>query len=178
MRAADLVTFEMVELSHYCRDFYQLISRFWSYPATSKVTRSAPNSRINKLDTPFDVPSSRSSSALRINIVRQTHKRLKHFLWQGSKTPQIAMVHMIPGLGCPWQNFLKVGLAKLSRRSWTLGFSERHFLPHFVCFCEDYFGNWLWALTKAQCIPKKYRKTTAEVREKSVTQNFFLKSQK
>ena len=79
---ADLVTFEMVELSHYCRDFYQWISRFWSYPATSKVTRSAPNSRINKLDTPFDAPSSVSSSALRINIVRQTHERMKHFLWK------------------------------------------------------------------------------------------------
>ena len=79
---ADLVTFEMVELSHYCRDFYQWISRFWSYPATSKVTRSAPNSRINKLDTPFDAPSSGSSSAFRINIVRQTLERMKHFLWK------------------------------------------------------------------------------------------------
>ena len=79
---ADLVTFEVVELSHYCGDFYQWISRFWSYPPTSKVTRSAPNSRINKLDAPFDAPGSGFSSALRINIVRQTHERMKHFLWK------------------------------------------------------------------------------------------------
>ena len=77
---ADLVTFEEVELSLYCGDFYQEISRFWSYPATSKVTRLAPNGRINKLDPPFDAPGSGSSSAFRINVVQQTHERMKHFL--------------------------------------------------------------------------------------------------
>lgn len=75
----DLVTFEVVELSLYCGDFYQWISRFWSYPATSK--KLAPNSRINKLDPTFHATGSESSSAFRINIVRQTHKRMEQLLW-------------------------------------------------------------------------------------------------
>ena len=123
----------MDKVSHYCRDFYQWISRFWSYPATSKVTRSAPNSRINKLDTPFDAPSSGSSSALRINIVRQTHERMKHFLWktklksstncngthgtqvgasEPSQTARFSTCHQsVPDAFV--RNFIKIGKAKI-----------------------------------------------------------------
>ena len=65
-----------------CGDFHLWISRFWSNPLTSKAAMSAPNSRVNKLDAPFDAPGSELSSALRINIVRQTIERMEHFVWK------------------------------------------------------------------------------------------------
>ena len=66
----DLITFEVSEF-HFC-----------GILSTSKVTTSAPNSRKIKFDAPFDAAGSGFSSALRINIVGETHERVKHFLWK------------------------------------------------------------------------------------------------
>ena len=76
---ADLVTFEVVELSHYCGVFYQWISRIWSYPPTSKVTRSASSGRITKFDPLLGALESGLSSALRIITLRQRHGFVAHF---------------------------------------------------------------------------------------------------
>ena len=50
-----------------------------SLPATSKAAMSAPECRICKFDPPFDAPGSGLSSALQINILRQTRERVDAF---------------------------------------------------------------------------------------------------
>ena len=60
---------------------FRVVTMLWRFLLLQKMMRSAPDSRINKLNAPFDAPGSRYSSALRINILLQTHERMKYLLW-------------------------------------------------------------------------------------------------
>ena len=64
----DLVTFELagwpqnlsIFITNLLREFY----KFWAHPATSKVTRSAPNGPKNKYDPLLYAPASELSREL------------------------------------------------------------------------------------------------------------------